>query len=83
MAIIIYMDDVPLFETAAEALSWSSRLGYGLTEYHTHKWGDTIGYMAGKDHAEVYNIHTKSPILRPIQTTPSAAPSSSSMGGGY
>ena len=75
MATLTHMDGVPLFSTAAEALLWSSRLGYGLTEYHTHVYNGKTGYMIGKNHAEIYEIHTK----QIIQSTPQPTTS----GGGY
>ena len=50
MALITYIDKVPLFSTIAEAIVWGAQ--YNLSAYHTHTANKTIGYMAGNTHEE-------------------------------
>jgi hypothetical protein len=48
MSIITKIDGVPLFHTFGRALAWGEK--FGLTDYHTHEYKGTIGYMAGSSH---------------------------------
>ena len=69
MAILTHMDGIPLFSTVVEAYTWSSKMGYQLNEYHTHVYDGKTGYMAGRDHAEVYGLHSKSEVVSPTRAT--------------
>ena len=43
--ILTTIDNIPLYSTLQEALSWAS--ANGLTGYHTHMYQGTLGYMGG------------------------------------
>ena len=44
MAIIGYVDNIPVFDTPTEALQYGNT--NGLVGYHTHNINGVIGYMA-------------------------------------
>ena len=46
--ILTYIDNVPLFSSIQQALSYGQSIG--LTGYHTHNFQGTVGYMAGFSH---------------------------------
>mgnify|MGYP003151540112 CR=1 FL=1 len=99
MALITYIDKVPLFDTVAEAIIWGAQ--YNLSSYHRHTSNKTIGYMAGNTHEEAVlkstgkplqkNIHTSSKtttertdiVAQINSTTISSGGGGSSSGGGY
>ena len=87
MAILTYIQGIPLFETSSEATSWGAQ--NGLTGYHTHAFnqrgfGLRTGYMAGSSHAQATRNYG---ITNPIQTqqtpTTPSTPTTGGGGGGY
>ena len=48
MAIIGYVDNIPVFDTPIEALQYGNT--NGLVGYHTHNINGVVGYMAGPTH---------------------------------
>ncbi len=50
MAIIGYVDNIPVFDTPTEALQYGNT--NGLVGYHTHNINGVIGYMAGPTHGQ-------------------------------
>ena len=87
MAILTYIQGIPLFETSSEATSWGAQ--NGLTGYHTHAFnqrgfGLRTGYMAGSSHAQATRNYR---IANPIQTqqtpTTPSTPTTGGGGGGY
>jgi hypothetical protein len=50
MAIIGYVDNIPVFDTPTEALQYGNTSG--LVGYHTHNINGVIGYMAGPTHGQ-------------------------------
>lgn len=50
MAIIGYVDNIPVFDTPIEALQYGNT--NGLVGYHTHNINGVIGYMAGPTHGQ-------------------------------
>ena len=81
MAIIGYIDGVPVFDKKEEALVWGKR--NGLTGYHTHGMNGTTGYMGGSDHAKaVQKVRVITSPTTPT-TTPTTTRTSGGGGGGY
>ncbi len=48
--ILTYIDNVPLFSSIQQALSYGQSIG--LTGYHTHTFQGVVGYMAGFSHSQ-------------------------------
>ena len=51
MSILTEIDDIPLFSSKQEAISWARK--YDLVGYHVHVHAGEIGYMGGITHAEI------------------------------
>mgnify|MGYP003136405406 FL=1 len=51
MSLIGKIDDVPLYSTVAEAVTFASQ--FGLTGYHEHTLKGVRGYMGGVDHRDI------------------------------
>ena len=54
VGILTYIDNVPLFSSIQQALSYGQSIG--LTGYHTHTFQGVTGYMAGFSHSESVNF---------------------------
>ena len=52
--ILTYIDNVPLFSSIQQALSYGQSIG--LTGYHTHTFQGVVGYMAGFSHSQSVNF---------------------------
>ena len=48
MAIIGYVDNIPVYDSAVEALQYGNN--NGLVGYHTHNINGVVGFMAGPTH---------------------------------
>ena len=51
MAFLTNISGMPLFSTVSEALEWGASNSI-LKGYHTHRWKNRIGYMAGHTHGQ-------------------------------
>ena len=81
MAIIGYVDNIPVFDTPMEALQYGNT--NGLVGYHTHNINGVIGYMAGPTHGQAASGSQGSMTSNFISTggsTSSGGSSSSSQG---
>lgn len=50
MPILTYINNIPLFTTKAEAISYGATASPKMVGYHTHEYESQIGYMAGYFH---------------------------------
>ena len=89
--ILTVIDNIPLYSTIREAVSWGRR--NNIQGYHTHTHNNRLGYMAGTNHSIFVNtppsptssvVTPRIPIVAQnisvnTNTTTSATPSS----GGY
>ena len=66
MAFLTNISGMPLFSTVSEALEWGASNSI-LKGYHTHRWKNRIGYMAGHTHGQAVSP-TQQALLQP--TTP-------------
>ena len=48
MAILTYINGIPLYSSEQEALSFSRE--NGITGFHTHQYQGVTGFMGGVDH---------------------------------
>jgi len=51
MAILTYIDGVPLYTSAEEAEQWANAIN--ITGYHTHMFKGSMGYMGGLNHMDI------------------------------
>ena len=51
MSLLTTIDNIPLFSTVEEAITWGSTIG--VSGFHTHEYQGEIGYMAGEDHNDI------------------------------
>ena len=61
MAILTYIDGIPLYSTINEALGLEKGIlknVTGVSGYHVHRYKNVIGYMTGADHSQSYTINT-------------------------
>jgi|TARA_R100000084_G_scaffold23355_1_gene8332 hypothetical protein len=79
MAIIGYVDNIPVFETPIEALQYGNT--NGLVGYHTHNINGVVGYMAGPTHGQAASGSQGSMTSNFISTGSSSTPEGSSSSG--
>jgi len=86
--ILTTIDNIPLYSTLQEALSWAS--ANGLTGYHTPMYQGTLGYMGGATHSTAVvagststTINTQQTFSNTTTSSTSSSSTSSSGGGGY
>jgi len=79
MAIIGYVDNIPVFDTPMEALQYGNT--NGLVGYHTHNINGVIGYMAGPTHGQAASGSQGSMTSNFISTGSSSTPEGGSNGG--
>ena len=77
MAFLTNISGMPLFSTVSEALEWGASNSI-LKGYHTHRWKNRIGYMAGHTHGQAVSP-TAQMLLQPpaqalLQSTASITP---------
>ena len=61
MAILTYIDGIPLYSTINEALGLKKGVlenVKGVSGYHVHRYKNVVGYMTGADHSQSYIIDT-------------------------
>ena len=93
MAILTYINKIPLYSTVNEALTWAQT--NSLEGYHVHKYKDVAGYMGGYHHknasglststttyANTSTISSRRNIARTQQTQQTSS-STPAMGDGY
>ena len=89
MAILTYINNIPLYSTINEALDYAQV--ENLQGYHVHKYKGVAGYMGGRTHPKgmtsvtytsTNQMQTNTPTASMVTTTTSAAPSSTSYSGG-
>jgi hypothetical protein len=83
MAILTYINKMPLYSTVNEALAWAEQ--NGLQGYHAHKYKDVAGYMGGYRHPKTNGRTTSLPTNgnQLQQTTPTQSTPSTGGGEGY
>tara|TARA_R110001592_G_scaffold106515_2_gene298976 strand:+ start:539 stop:808 length:270 start_codon:yes stop_codon:yes gene_type:complete len=88
--ILTIIDNIPLYSTVREAVSWGRR--NNIQNYHTHTHNGRVGYMAGSNHSVFVNtlpVTTSSNIVTPptpITTTNTSVNTNTNAntgGGGY
>ncbi len=57
--ILTVINDIPLYSTLREAISWGRR--NNIQGYHTHTHNRRLGYMAGVNHS----IFVNTPVVTP------------------
>jgi len=62
--ILTVIDDIPLYSTIREAVSWGRR--NNIQGYHTHTYNNRLGYMAGDSHS----VFVKTAAVNPPTPTP-------------
>ncbi len=57
--ILTVIDNIPLYSTIREAVSWGRR--NNIQGYHTHTHNRRLGYMAGSNHSIFVNTQAPPP----------------------
>ena len=73
MAILTYIDGIPLYSTINEALGLQKGVLQnikGVSGYHVHRYKNVIGYMTGADHSQSYIINTQQQQQQALAQTP-------------
>ena len=79
MAIIGYVDNIPVFDTPIEALQYGNT--NGLVGYHTHNINGVVGYMAGPTHGQAASGSQGSMTSNFISTGSNSTPEGGSSSG--
>ena len=70
MAILTYIDGIPLYSTINEALGLKKGVlenVKGVSGYHVHRYKNVVGYMTGADHSQSYTINTPPQQQQPTE----------------
>ena len=83
MAILTYINKIPLYSTINEALAEGKERG--LQGYHVHKYKGVAGYMGGYKHpvsTKTTTTYTSQQTTSPTQQITRSTPTTPPMGGG-
>ena len=64
MGVILLVDNMPLYTTVEEAISWAK--SNGLSGYHTHAFENITGYMGGENHKVAMQTTTTTPQAKKV-----------------
>ena len=72
MAILAFLNRIPLFSTSKEALAWGKRRN--LNTYHIHYFQGKKGYMSGASHPHITSSGLANTTPREVISTPQDTP---------